>query len=84
MTSGGPNEPTDLTEVPVAQLLSEITQDHATATEAGRTQGETLQAMGRKVAEVYQRGGITWRQIAEETSVSMRTVRRYAEPYLPE
>lgn len=82
MTSGGPSDTPDLTGVPVAQLLAEITSDHTTATEAGRVQGDTLKAMGRKVAEVYQRGGITWRQIAEQTSVSVRTVRRYAEPYL--
>jgi hypothetical protein len=82
MTSGGPSDSPDLTGVPVAQLLAEITQDHAAATAAGLAQTETLKVMGRKVAEVYLRGGISWRRIAAETSVSVRTVRRYAEPYL--
>lgn len=82
MTSGGPSEPTDLTEMTVAELLSQISQDHATATEAGRAQSETLKAMGRKAAEVYRRGGISWRQLAQAANMSTRTVKRYAEPYL--
>lgn len=86
MTSGHgtiePPDPSDLTELTVAQLLTQITQDHATATEAGRAQGETLKEMGRKAAEVYRRGELSWRQIAARTDVSVRTVRRYAEPYM--
>ena len=66
----------------MTQLLAEISRDHVRATEHGRTQGETLQLMGRKAAEVYRRGGVSWRQIAAETNVSVRTLRRYADPYL--
>lgn len=83
--TGGPSEPPpDLTEVPVAQLLAEIAQDHATATAAGATQTETLRAMGQKAAEVYNRHGgrLSWRQIAAETGVSVRTVKRHAEQYI--
>lgn len=83
MTSGGPSEHTDLTGMTVAELISQISQDHAVATEAGKTQSETLQAMGRKAAEVYRRGGISWRELAQAVDMSTRTVKRHAEPYLP-
>jgi DNA-binding NarL/FixJ family response regulator len=84
--TGGPSDRPqlpDLTEVPVAQLLAEIPKDHAAATAAGRSQSETLQRMGQKAAEIYIRGGMSWRQIAAETGVSVRTVKRHAEPFLP-
>ena len=72
----------DLTEVPVAQLLAEIPKDHAAATAAGLAQSETLKLMGRKAAEIYNRGGMSWREIAEATGLSVRTVKRYAEPHI--
>lgn len=74
--------PADLTELSVTQLLAEITEDHATATAAGQTQGERLKAMGRKAAEVHNRGGITWRKLAAESGVELRTLYRYARPYI--
>jgi hypothetical protein len=75
-------DPADLTELSVTQLLAEIGQDHATATLAGKTQGERLDLMGRKAAEVHNRGGITWRQLADESGVTLRTLYRYAKPYI--
>lgn len=75
-------DPADLTELSVTQLLAEIAQDHETATVAGKTQGDRLRAMGRKAAEVHNRGGITWRKLAAESGVELRTLYRYARPYL--
>jgi DNA-binding NarL/FixJ family response regulator len=77
--TGGP----DLSGVPASQLLAEIPKDHAAATAAGIAQSETLDAMGQKVAEIRVRTGMSWRAIAAETGLSVRTVRRHAEPYLP-
>lgn len=72
----------DLSGVPLSQLLAEIPKDYQVASAAGTTQSETLKAMGQKAAELWNRGGMSWRQIAAETGVSLRTVKRHAEPYI--
>lgn len=86
MTSDGAGanqpDPADLTELSVTQLLAEIAKDHETATVAGKTQGERLQAMGQKAAEVWNRGEMTWRQLAEQSGVDLRTLYRYADKYV--
>ncbi len=87
MTSDGAGRPhppdlADLTGLTVTELLAEIGEDHATATAAATTQVEKLDVMGRKAAEVWNRGGITWRELAEESGVHLRTLYRYALPYI--
>jgi hypothetical protein len=69
----------DLSGMPLPQLLDAISHDHA---EASLAQQAQLQSMGRKAAEVYRRKEMSWRQIAAATGVSVRTLRRYAAPYL--